>query len=135
MTDMSLLKEFKAFAVKGNVIDLAVAVVIGAAFTKIVTAIVNELVMPLIGQVVPSGDWVNYKLGGIRIGVVFSSILEFLVVSFVLFIVVVKFMGAVRKRLESREASEPSSKKCPECLEEIPLPARRCRACASEQPV
>jgi large conductance mechanosensitive channel len=56
-------------------------------------------------------------------------------VSFVLFIVVVKFMGAMRRRLESGEPVEPTSKKCPECLEEIPLAARRCRACASEQPV
>ncbi|HTE51246.1 MAG TPA: large conductance mechanosensitive channel protein MscL [Kofleriaceae bacterium] len=132
---MPLLKEFKTFAVKGNVIDLAVAVVIGAAFSKIVTALVSEVVMPLVGKVMPSGDWVSYTLGGIRIGVVFGSILDFMVVSFVLFIVVVKFMGAMRRRLESGEPVEPTSKKCPECLEEIPLAARRCRACASEQPV
>ena len=131
---MQLLKEFRAFAIKGNVIDLAVAVVIGTAFNKIVTALVGEVVMPLVGKVVPSGDWVSYTLGGIRIGVVFGAILDFVIVAFVLFLVVAKFMGAMQRRLLAGETIEPTSKKCPECLEEIPLAARRCRACTSEQP-
>jgi large conductance mechanosensitive channel len=126
---MSLLKEFKAFALKGNVIDLAVAVVIGAAFTKIVNAIVSEIIMPLIGKVMPEGGWTTYSVGGIRVGVVFNEIIQFLVVALVLFIVVVKFMGALKKR----EAAAPSTKTCGECLEEIPIAARRCKACTSPQ--
>jgi len=126
---MPLLKEFKAFALKGNVIDLAVAVVIGTAFTKIVNAIVAEIFMPLIGKVMPKGGWETYTVGGIRVGVVFNEILQFLVVAMVLFIVVVKFMGALHKK----EAAAPSTKKCAECLEEIPIAARRCKACTSPQ--
>jgi large conductance mechanosensitive channel len=128
---MSLWKEFKIFAVKGNVIDLAVAVVIGAAFTKIVAALVSEVVMPLVGKVLPTGDWINYTVSGIRVGVVFGSILDFLIVSLILFVVVVKLMGAMRRRLE--EPAAVTTKKCAECLEEIPLAARRCRACTSPQ--
>jgi large conductance mechanosensitive channel len=126
---MSLFKEFKAFALKGNVIDLAVAVVIGTAFTKIVNTIVAELIMPLVGKVMPKGGWESYAVGGIRVGVVFNEILQFLIVAMVLFIVVVKFMGALQKK----EAAAPSTKKCSECLEDIPIAARRCRACTSPQ--
>ena len=126
---MSLLKEFKAFALKGNVIDLAVAVVIGAAFTKIVNAIVEQIFMPLIGKVMPEGGWASYTLGGIKVGIVFNEILQFLIVALVLFVVVVKFMGALHKK----EAAAPSTKKCAECLEEIPIAARRCKACTSPQ--
>lgn len=65
---MSLMREFKAFAIKGNVIDLAVAVVIGAAFTKIVNAIVSAIIMPLVGKAMPAGDWIAYEIGGSRSG-------------------------------------------------------------------
>ena len=126
---MALLKEFKAFALKGNVIDLAVAVVIGAAFTKIVNAIVEQIFMPLIGKVMPAGGWTGYTVGGIKVGIVFNEILQFLVVAMVLFVVVVKFMGALRRK----EEAAPSTRKCGECLEDIPIAARRCRACTSPQ--
>lgn len=126
---MPLVKEFKAFALKGNVIDLAVAVVIGAAFGKIVNAIVAEIIMPLVGKVMPKGGWQTYTVGDIRIGVVFNEILQFLIVAMVLFLVVVKFMGALHKK----EAEAPSTKKCNECLEDIPIAARRCKACTSPQ--
>lgn len=129
---MSLWQEFKTFSMKGNVIDLAVAVVIGAAFSKIVTALVNELVMPLVGAIMPAGTWTSYTLGGVRVGVVLAAIVDFLVVSVVLFLVVVKFMGAMRRRLEGPPPA-PNTKRCTECLEEIPLPAKRCRACTSVQ--
>ena len=126
---MSLLKEFKAFALKGNVIDLAVAVVIGAAFTKIVNAIVEQIFMPIIGKVMPEGGWTGYTVGGIKVGIVFNEILQFVIVALVLFIVVVKFMGALQKK----EAAAPTTKKCGECLEDIPIAARRCKACTSPQ--
>ncbi|HWM85106.1 MAG TPA: large conductance mechanosensitive channel protein MscL [Kofleriaceae bacterium] len=129
---MSLWQEFKTFAVKGNVIDLAVAVVIGAAFSKIVTALVSEIVMPLVGKVMPTGDWIAYAPGGVRVGVVLGSIIDFMVVAVVLFIVVVKLVGGVRRYRETPVA--PTTKACTECLEEIPLAARRCRACTSQQP-
>ncbi len=127
---MSLVKEFKAFALKGNVIDLAVAVVIGVAFGKIVTAIVEDLIMPVIGKVMPKGGWETYTVGGLRIGHVFSEVLQFLIVALVLFLVVVKFMGALTRK---DEAAPPASKQCAECLEQIPIAARRCKACTSPQ--
>lgn len=127
---MSLVKEFKAFALKGNVIDLAVAVVIGGAFGKIVNAIVAEIIMPLVGKVMPQGGWQSYTVGDIRVGVVLNEILQFLIVAMVLFIVIVKFMGALRRK---DELPPPATKKCGECLEDIPSAARRCRACTSPQ--
>jgi large conductance mechanosensitive channel len=134
MAYMSLWKEFKAFSMKGNVIDLAVAVVIGAAFSKIVTALVSEIVMPLVGKVMPTGDWVAYEVGGIRIGVVLGALLDFMIVAFVLFLVVVKLMGTMQRALHRGGPEEPVTKVCTECLEVIPYAARRCRACTSEQP-
>lgn len=128
---MALWKDFKAFALKGNVIDLAVAVVIGAAFTKIINAVVAEIIMPLVGCVMPEGGWLGYTVGGIRIGVVLGAVIEFLIVAAVLFFVVVKAMGALARRGEHPAAV--TTKKCPECLEEIPLAAHKCRACGSVQ--
>ena len=127
---MALIKEFKAFALKGNVIDLAVAVVIGTAFSKIVTALVEDVIMPVVGKVMPKGGWESYTVGGLRVGHVFSEIIQFLIVAMVLFIVVVKFMGALSKR---EAVPPPSTKKCAECLEDIPIAARRCKACTSPQ--
>ncbi len=129
---MSLLKEFKAFAVKGNVIDLAVAVVIGTAFTRIVDAIVKGMIMPLVGKVMPQGNWATYTVGGMQVGVVLDAIIQFIVVAAVLFVVVVKFMGAIQRK-EAAAPPPPSTKKCTECLEDIPLAAKRCRACTSPQ--
>lgn len=128
---MSLLKEFKGFALKGNVIDLAVAVVIGTAFTKVVNAIVSAMIMPLVGKVLPQGNWATYEVAGMQLGVVLDAIIQFVVVAMVLFVVVVKFMGALQRR--EAAAPPPPTKKCGECLEEIPLAARRCRACTSPQ--
>jgi|SRR5690606_13259683 len=128
---MSLWKEFKAFAIKGNVIDLAVAVVIGAAFTKIVNAIVQAIIMPLVGKILPSGGWQSWELGGLKIGTLLAATVEFFIVAFVIFILVVKIVGALKKK---EPPPAPSTKKCGECLEEIPLDARRCRACTSPQP-
>ena len=129
---MSLLKEFKAFAIKGNVIDLAVAVVIGTAFTRVVDAMVKGVVMPLIGKVMPQGNWATYTLGGMHIGVLIDAIIQFVVVALVLFVVVVKFMGALQRN-RAAAPPPPSTKKCAECLEDIPLAARRCRACTAPQ--
>jgi large conductance mechanosensitive channel len=130
---MSLWNEFKAFAVKGNVIDLAVAFVIGAAFSKIVNALVEGIVMPLIGKALPSLSWKTYEVGGVQVGALLGAVIDFFIVALVLFLVVVKVMGTVKK-MRHEDPPDPTTKKCTECLEEIPLLARRCRACASEQP-
>ena len=124
-----MLKEFKAFVLRGNVIDLAVAVVLGAAFGKIVTAVVEGLVMPVVGAVIPGGNWREWTVTplNLKLGSVLGATIDFVVVSLVVFLVVNKALAFTRK------PQAAVSKTCPECLEEIPLAAKRCRACA--QPV
>jgi large conductance mechanosensitive channel len=130
---MALVKEFKAFLSKGNVLDLAVAVVIGAAFGKIVTAIVEGLIMPLLGFLLPAKDWTAWTVTSVhfRLGLVLGAIVDFVAVAAVVFLVFVKGVGALRKEPEAVK----NTRTCPECLEEIPIAARRCRACTSAQPV
>lgn len=127
---MSLVKEFKAFALKGNMIDLAVGVVIGGAFGKVVSALVEDLVMPIVSSVLPGGDWRQFTMTPLKIqvGHLLGSVVDFLLVALVLFIVVVKVMGALHKEEPPGPAT---TKQCPECLETVPLKARRCRACTA----
>lgn len=124
---MSLLTDFKNFSLKGNVVDLAVAVVIGAAFGKIVGAIVDSVVMPVVGGILPGGNWRAYTVTSLNInlGAVLAALVDFTLIALVLFIVVVKLMGRLRRE------PAPSTRQCRECLEQIPLEARRCRACTS----
>jgi large conductance mechanosensitive channel len=128
---MSLLKEFKEFVNKGNVVDLAVAVVIGGAFGKIVSALVGDLVMPVVNAVLPGGDWRKWEVSPLhfRLGDFAGTLLDFLVVALVVFLVMVKLVGAAHRKV--RPAPPPATKTCPECLEAVPVAARRCRACTS----
>ena len=106
---MSLLKDFKSFAFKGNVVDLAVAVVIGAAFTKIVTAIVDALIMPLVGKVLPGGSYETWAPGGVRLGLVMAAVLDFLIVAAVLFLVVSAIKRATATPAPPEAQPEPSA--------------------------
>src|SRR5262245_24476362 len=126
---MSWITEFKAFALKGNVIDLAVGVVIGAAFGKIVSALVDDLIMPLVGALLPGQEWREFTVTPLKfkVGHLLGQSLDFLIIAGVLFIVVQKLMGVLRKS----EPAPVTTKSCPECLEKVPLEARRCRACTS----
>jgi large conductance mechanosensitive channel len=130
---MSIVDEFKAFALKGNVIDLAVAVVVGGAFGKIVTALVSDIIMPLVGAILPSEEWRAYTVSPlhIKIGDFLGAVVDFVLISAVLFLVLVKLLGAVSRK----PATAPTTKACPECLETIPLAAKRCKACTSPQSV
>ncbi len=130
---MSILQEFKAFIAKGNVVDLAVAVVVGGAFGKIVSAFVDGLVMPLVQYVLPAGmAWEQWTLGNLKIGLVLSATLNFLIIALVVFLVLVKLMGNVLKKKEEAPApAEPTTKECPHCLEQIPVKATRCKFCTS----
>ena len=125
---MSAIKEFGAFIKKGNVVDLAVAVVIGAAFGKIVSAAVSDLVMPLVNALVPQGDWRKWEVSPLhfRVGDFLGTVVDFLIVAVVIFLVMVKLVGAT-----TRKTAPAVSKTCPECLETVPIAARRCRACTS----
>jgi large conductance mechanosensitive channel len=143
-----MLKEFKEFALRGNVIDLAIGVIIGAAFGKIVTSFVNDILMPPIGLLVGQVDFTNLfislsgqpyasleeaKAAGaatINYGVFFNTVLDFIIVAFVIFLFV-RWVNRMWKRQEA-PPSEPATKECPYCLSAIPLKATRCPHCTSE---
>ena len=131
---MSFAKEFKAFIAKGNVVDLAVAVVVGGAFSKIVGAFVDGIVMPLVSYVLPANiQWESWMLGKLRVGAVVGATFNFLLIALVVFIVLVKLLGGLLKRREDASAAV-TTKTCPECLESIPMAAKRCKFCTSVQP-
>src|SRR5262245_19670987 len=125
---MKVLKEFRQLINKGNVVDLAVAVVIGTAFGKIVSALVADMVMPLVNSVMPQGDWRKWEVSPLhfRVGDFLGTVVDFTIVAFIVFIVMVKIVGTV-----NRKVAAPETKQCPECLETVPKAARRCRACTS----
>jgi large conductance mechanosensitive channel len=131
---MQMLKEFREFAVKGNALQLAVAVVIGTAFTRIVTAVVDDLLMPLLNAVLPGGEWRAWTVSPLKLqlGHLLGAVVDFVLIALVLFLIVKK----VLERFTWREAPAPvpSTRACPECLETVPLAARRCRACTAPLP-
>ena len=142
-----MLREFKEFVSRGNVVDLAVAVVIGAAFGRIVTAFVEGIIMPPIGLLLGRADFSNLfidisrqipppvsladaQLRGLPViayGSFFNTVISFLIIAFAVFIIV----KAVN-RLRAQPPPPPNTKDCPYCLTAIPLAATRCAACCSE---
>ena len=128
---MGLIRDFKAFALKGNVVDLAVAVVIGGAFGKIVSALVADIVMPLIGAIQRNGEWRTWTVTSLnfKVGDFLGAVVDFLLIALVLFLIVTRVVNRVYKR-----EAPPAMKACPECLEQIPAAATRCRACTAVQP-
>ena len=137
---MSILQEFKAFAMRGSVVDLAVGVIIGAAFGKIVSSLVNDVLMPPIGLLLGGVDFSNLAvtLRGaadgstgvmLRYGVFINTVIDFLIVAFVIFLVV-KLMNSLKK---AEAAPAPTTKACPECSMMIPVTAKRCGYCSTVQ--
>jgi large conductance mechanosensitive channel len=136
-----VLKGFRDFILRGNVVDLAVAVVIGAAFTAIVNSFVNDILNPLIGATVgkPNFGFVVVQVGSgkIMIGNFINAVIYFVIVAAVIYFGVVKPMSWFLQRVkrgETAPAAAPTTKKCPECLSDIPLAARRCAHCAQPVP-
>jgi len=127
---MSFKDEFKAFITRGNVVDLSVAVVVGGAFGKIVTAFVEGIIMPAISLMLPGNEWHKWTLGPFQLGMLLGSVVDFLLISLGIFIVLVKGLGTIN-RIAGMYG--PSTKKCPYCLETIPLGAKKCKFCTSEQ--
>jgi large conductance mechanosensitive channel len=143
---MKVLKEFREFAIRGNVVDLAVGVIIGAAFGKIVSSLVNDILMPPLSLLLGSVDFANrfWVLRGhidgnrtlaaakgagavtVNYGQFLNLILEFVIVAFAVFILIKQV-----NRLRRRQATTPENKTCPECASAIPLAARRCPLCTS----
>lgn len=129
-----MLKEFKQFLLRGNVVDLAVGVVVGAAFGALVTALVADLLTPLIAAVahVPDFSGLSFTLNDSKfmIGHLINSLVSFTLVTGAVFFFVVKPMNV----LIARAKKHPTTKKCPECLSEIPLAAKRCMYCTHVVP-
>jgi large conductance mechanosensitive channel len=127
-------KEFKEFALRGNVIDLAVGVIIGAAFGKIITALVNDIIMPIIGLFLGGLDLSNLalKFGNavIKWGDFLQAVIDFVIIAFVVFLMV-RGMNRLEKK-EPEKSPAPTTKECPRCFTSIPLKATKCPNCTSE---
>ena len=144
-----MFKEFKAFVMRGNVIDLAVAFIVGAAFGKIVTSLVNDVIMPPIGLVLGNVDFANLfiSLSGakyatlaeaqaagaptINYGIFLNTVADFFVVAFAVFLLV-RLANRMERAIEDEAAPKPTTRECPYCLSNIPLKATRCAHCTSE---
>lgn len=147
-----MLKEFKKFALRGNVVDMAVGIIVGAAFGTIVKSLVNDVIMPPIGLLLGGVDFSNFfallKIGTppgpyasladaqaagavtINYGVFINAVISFLIVAFVMFLLI-----RIVNRLQGEETpAEPTTKECPYCLSTIPIKATRCAYCTSELP-
>ena len=134
---MSLLKEFKKFALKGNAVDMAVGIVIGAAFGKIVSSLVNDIIMPPLGMLLGGVDFGDLALilkhgsqtsppVAINYGIFLNTVLDFAIVAFAIFMVIKGMNSLQRKKVEA-----PTLKKCTECQMDIPTDAKRCGHCTS----
>ena len=131
-----MFKGFRQFIMRGNVMDLAVAVVIGAAFTGVVNALVTNIITPLIAAIVGKPDFSALTLtingGVISYGLFLNAVISFLLVAAAVYFFMVAPMNAWKARAARNAApADPTSKKCPECLSEIPIAARRCAFCTS----
>jgi large conductance mechanosensitive channel len=131
-----VLKEFRSFVLRGSVVDLAVAVVIGAAFGAVVTSMVENIFTPVIGMI---GDFdfagLEIKARGERIlyGLVLNALISFVLISAAVFFFAVKPINALLARRRTQPEVESVTKKCTECLSDIPKDARRCAFCTSSQ--
>ncbi len=145
---MSMIKEFREFAMRGNVVDMAVGVILGGAFGKIVSSMVTDVLMPPIGKLMGNVDFSSlfFDLSGaghasldaakaagaatINYGVFINTVIDFVIVAFVIFLLV-RTMNRLKKKDEAAPAS-PTTRPCPQCLMDIPREAKRCGHCTSE---
>ena len=128
-------REFKQFLLRGNVVDLAVGVVMGAAFGAIVNSLVGDMITPLIAAVFGNNDFgeLYFTINGSRFayGTFINALISFLTIGTAIFFFVVKPVNALLARSREEPPADPTTKKCPECLSEIPLHARRCAHCTA----
>ena len=134
-----MLKEFKEFAMRGNVVDMAVGVVIGGAFGKVVTSLVNDIIMPPIGMMLGGADFSNLAITlkektataeavAVKYGAFINTTLNFIIIAFAIFIVI-KQMNRFKK---PEKAAPSTTKECPECYSSIAVKATRCPHCTSK---
>lgn len=131
-----MLNDFKTFVFRGNMIELAVALVIGLAFTAVVTALVADLITPIIAAIFGSQDFSNltFTINGsvFRYGAFFNALIAFVTIAAAVFFFVVVPTNAMVARMRREPTPDPTTKKCPECLSEIPVDARRCAFCTAQ---
>lgn len=134
---MSFLKEFRDFAIKGNAVDMAVGIIIGAAFGKIVSSLVNDIIMPPIGFLLGGVDFSDLTLNlkspsgttagvAIKYGLFLNTIIDFAIIAFCIYLVVRGMNALIKQKPEAQ-----TMKKCPECQMDIPISAKRCGHCTS----
>jgi large conductance mechanosensitive channel len=132
----SWASEFKQFVLRGNVIDLAVGIVIGTAFAAVVQAAVTDLLTPLIAAIFGKPDFnqLTFTVNNstFKYGHFLNVLIAFVIIALVVFFFVVKPINALMTLSQRRESPDPSTRKCPECRSEIPIDARRCAFCTSE---
>ena len=131
-----MLTEFRQFILRGNLVDLAVAVVIGAAFTAVVNALVKGLITPLIAALGGEPDFAElaFTINGSRFayGEFLNALITFLIVAAVMFFLVIRPVNVLLERLRPEPKVDTPTRECPECMSDIPGAARRCAFCASE---
>ena len=145
----SFSKEFKEFAVKGNMIDMAVGIIIGGAFGKIVTSLVNDIIMPPIGKLIGGADFTNLFItlgeekfatlaeateagaATINYGLFINNILDFLIIALSIFFVI-RWINKLKKKEAPAPPPAPTTKECPICFTQIPVKATRCPNCTSQ---
>lgn len=133
-------EEFKAFVMRGNVLELAVAVIIGAAFGAIVTSLVEDIISPLIGIIFQANlESLTVEINGavLMYGKFLTAIINFVIIAFVIFLIVKGINGliALTKKKEEEKPAEPTTKKCPHCCEEVNINATKCPHCTGDIPV
>ena len=139
---MSMMKEFREFAMRGNVVDMAVGIIIGGAFGKIVSSLVADVIMPPIGLLLGGVDFSNLVITlkqavgdvpavTLNYGVFINTVLDFIIIAFAIFMVI-KGMNKMKRKEEPKPAPAPTTKVCPKCFTEISIKATRCPNCTSE---
>jgi large conductance mechanosensitive channel len=140
-------RDFQDFVMKGNIVDLAVGVIIGTAFGKIVTSFVETIIMPVISTIIPGGTWRDAKIvlgeipdpknkeklieNAVLIGQFLGGILDFIIIAFVIFMMI-RVLASIKRKDEKLEAAD--TKECPYCLSTIPIAASKCGHCTSDLP-
>jgi large conductance mechanosensitive channel len=136
---MNMLRGFKAFLLRGNVVELAIAVVIGVAFGAVINAFVKDLITPLIAAIGGKPDFggLYFTINNSRFlyGEFFNALIAFVIIAAVIYFFVMAPYTALIERSRKEPPADPTTKKCTECLSEIPKDARRCAFCTSPQPV
>ncbi len=131
-----MLKGFKQFILRGNVVDLAVGVVIGAAFTTLVNSLVKDLLTPLIAAIAKQPDFssIIFTINGsaFMLGTFLNALISFIIVAAAVYFFVVAPINTLTTKMRKEPPADPTHKKCPHCLSEIPIDAKKCAFCASD---